>query len=129
MSGCSCVCPHMCVCVYTYTHTCIHVEVLPQVLSILCLRQRLLSWNLPCRQGYVASRPQGSTCLNSPSAGIKRINQYFWLFCGSIGTTSHLLKTRASSPERSFILKDDIINLCNIRKNNYKKKTQKLLPT
>lgn len=129
---------HVCArtCVYVSTHTLTHVYIwrsFHRCCPSCVLRQRLLSWNLPCRQGYVASKPQGSTCLNSPSAGIKKINHYFWLFCVGPVEQPHIWKPCTcqwvSSLEHSLILKDDIINLCNISKNNYKKKTQKLLST
>lgn len=77
---------HVCARTYVYmsTHALTHVYMWRSFHGCCpscVLRQRPLSWNLPCRQGYVASKPQGSTCLNSPSAGIKKINHYFWLFC------------------------------------------------
>lgn len=134
VSGCSCVCPHMCACVYTCTHTCIHVEVLPWVLSIWCFEAEALVLEPAMQAGLCGQQAPGIHLSKLPQSGIKKINHYFWLFCVGPVEQPHISWKPCtcqwvSSLEHSLILKDDIINLCNIRKNNYKKKTQKLLPT
>lgn len=49
------------------------------------LRQSLsLAWSLPSRLGWLASKPQGSTCLCLPSSGITSTHHCrFWRFKSS----------------------------------------------
>lgn len=52
--------------------------VLPQASSSFLTCRLLLGWNSPSRLGWLASRPQESSCLCLPGSGVIGINSASW---------------------------------------------------
>lgn len=98
-TDCMCMCVLVCVCV------CVRIlhaymgrsKSSPRCQSSgalhLVLRQRLLSWYLPHRRGYLASNHHESFCLQLPwCSDYRNASLCLASLCGHRGTSSHLLK-------------------------------------
>lgn len=83
-------------CMHVHEEADNNVRVVPQMLSTIILRQCLsIAWNTPCRQSWLTSKPQESSCSLLLTSGIDSTYHHTQLLLYGFHSQSHVLTEQA----------------------------------